>query len=181
MQLRDRATGYGWLSIVLHWLSALLVFTLIPLGLWMVELDYYHAWYKQGPDLHRSLGVLLALLLIVRLGWRSSQPKPGLPADLPRWQQRLAGGVHHLLYVLMLLLIVSGYLISTADGRGVAVFDWFEIPATLQDIEGQEDIAGEVHFVLAMLLLGFIALHLLGAVKHALQGHKEILLRIFRP
>ena len=61
---------------------------------------------------------------------------------------------------------ISGYLISTADGRAVDVFGWFEIPATLQGIEGQEDIAGEIHFILAMILLAVIALHILAALRH---------------
>ncbi len=181
MKFLDHPSGYGWISIALHWLSALLVFTLIPLGLWMVELDYYDSWYKKGPDLHRSLGVLLALLLMLRLGWRIGSGKPAYPEDMPRWQVQLAVGVHHLMYLLLFALVITGYLISTADGRAVAVFDWFEIPATLQNIEGQEDIAGDIHFILAMTLLGFVALHLLGAIKHALTGHKQLLLRMLTP
>ena len=71
---------------------------------------------------------------------------------------RLAGSAHFLLYVLPLALVISGYLISTADGRSVEVFGWFEVPATLHGLEGQEDIAGDVHFALAMALLAVVAL-----------------------
>ncbi|MOA52423.1 hypothetical protein D3C78_1757160 [compost metagenome] len=60
----------------------------------------------------------------------------------------------------------SGYLISTADGRGIEVFGWFTVPATLSGIDGQEDIAGVVHLWLAWGLIGMAALHALAALKH---------------
>ena len=87
---------------------------------------------------------------------------------------------HRLLYLLPLLLVVSGYLISTADGRSIDVFGWFEVPATLQGIQGQEDIAGDVHFALAMLLLAVIMLHVMAALRHHLV-HKDDTLRRMWP
>jgi cytochrome b561 len=73
---------------------------------------------------------------------------------------------HGLLYLLLFALMVSGYLISTADGRGLEVFDWFAIPATLSGLKGQEDLAGEVHLYLAWSLILLAALHALAALKH---------------
>lgn len=180
MKWRNTRHGYGVLQIALHWIMATLVAILLPLGLWMTGLDYYHPWYKQGPDLHRALGVLFALLLLLRLAWRLSGPMPR-PSAGSAWQRRAAQAAHGLLYLLPLLLVTSGYLISTADGRAVDVFGWFQVPATLHGIDGQEDIAGDIHFALAMLLLAVIALHLAAALRHHFLLRDDTLRRMLKP
>ena len=176
---RNTADAYGLIQITLHWLVAILIAVLLPLGLWMTGLDYYDPWYNKAPDLHRAIGILLALLLMLRMGWRLAQVQPRSLAK-STWEKRAAIGAHRLLYLLPLLLVVSGYLISTADGRGIDVFGWFEVPATLQGLEGQEDIAGDVHFALAMLLLAVITLHVTAALRHH-WAHKDDTLRRMWP
>ena len=176
---RNTQNAYGLIQIALHWITALLVAILLPLGLWMTGLDYYDPWYRKGPDLHRSIGVLLGLVMLARIAWRLSGPQPQ-PLPSPAWERRIAQLAHRLLYLLPLLLVISGYLISTADGRPVDVFGWFELPATLQGIEGQEDIAGDIHFVLAMVLLTLIVLHLLAALRHHYVFKDDTLRRMLR-
>ena len=176
---RNSKSGYGLVQIGLHWTTAILVAILLPLGLWMTGLDYYDPWYRKGPDLHRSIGVLLGLVMLARIAWRLFNPQPQ-PLSSPAWEKRLAQVAHRLLYLLPLLLVISGYLISTADGRPVDVFGWFELPATLQGIEGQADIAGDVHFVLAMSLLTLIVLHLLAALRHHYLIKDDTLCRMLR-
>ena len=156
---------YGLLQILLHWLTVALIATLIPLGLWMTGLDYYDSWYRRGPDLHRAIGILLGMLILIRLLARLSQARPA-PLNTTGGEALAARLVHRLLYLLPLLLVTSGYLLSTADGRAVDVFGWFSVPATVHGLEGQEDIAGDVHFALAMLLLAVVALHALAALRH---------------
>ena len=180
MRWRNNAKGYGLIQITLHWVVAALVAVLLPLGLWMTGLDYYDPWYRKGPDLHRAIGVILALLLVLRLTLRLSQVRPRA-LTRPGWETRLAGSAHFLLYALPLALVISGYLISTADGRSVEVFGWFEVPATLHGLEGQEDIAGDVHFALAMALLAVVALHLLAALRHHLFLKDATLRRMLSP
>ena len=154
------------MSILLHWLVALAVFGLFALGLWMTGLDYYHPWYKQGPDIHRAVGILLLLVIGLRITWRTLNPAPAALPGHRRWELMLAGAAHALLLLLPLLLIVSGYLISTADGRSVSVFGWFEVPALLAGFDQQEEIMGNIHAFLAWCLVGVAALHALGALKH---------------
>ena len=180
MHWRNTPQGYGLLQITLHWSIALGIAVMIPLGLWMTGLDYYDAWYKKGPDLHRSIGVLLGIAILVRLSARLTQTQPA-PLGNNHLHNRLAGIAHGLLYALPVLLVVSGYLISTADGRSVDVFDWFSIPATLQGIDGQEDFAGDVHFMLAMALLAVIAVHIVAAFHHHLFLQDATLRRMLKP
>lgn len=180
MNWRNTANAYGLIQIILHWTIAAMIAVLIPLGLWMTGLDYYDPWYNRGPDLHRALGVLLGLLLLVRTGVRLSLVQP-LPLARSGWEAMAVKAAHGLLYLLPLLLVVSGYLISTADGRAVEVFGWFEIPATLHGVDGQADVAGEIHFVLAMLLLAVVIVHTLAAFHHHWILRDTSLRRMLKP
>ncbi|MDM3872555.1 cytochrome b [Porticoccus sp. W117] len=162
--IKNSEHSYGLVAKLMHWLMALAVIGLFALGLYMVELDYYDRLYRTLPHIHKSIGILLFAVLIGRLLWRrfNPQPKPqGSPAE-----RRIAHWVHMALYLLMVAIMVSGYLISTADGRAIEVFNWFEVPATLADIDGQEDIAGDIHEWLAWTLIALVALHALAALKH---------------
>ncbi|HHH35998.1 MAG TPA: cytochrome b [Gammaproteobacteria bacterium] len=179
MRLRNHPQGYGLVSVLLHWSMAALIIGLYALGKYMVDLDYYHPWYQKAPDLHRGLGVIVAALLIFRQGWRLSNPHPeilGRP-----WEQRVAVWVHRLFYLLIAATVISGYLITTADGHALPVFDWFEIPATLYGFDNQEDIAGVAHDWLANMLMGLALLHSLAALKHHFIDRDPTLRRMLWP
>lgn len=165
MKLKNTEHAYGALSIVIHWLFALAAFGLFGLGLYMVELTYYDHWYRGALALHESVGVTLFALLLVRMLWRlvNVQPKP-VPGSA--WEHAAAVLVHGLLYLLPLLLMLSGYLIATADGRSLAVFDWFALPALPALIDNQEDFFGEVHELLAWGLIALAGIHTAAACKH---------------
>ena len=177
--LKNTQTHYGWISIAVHWLMALSIFSMFALGLYMVELTYYDAWYKGSLDLHKAVGIILLLLLMLRVFWRAvninPQPLPG-----PKWEQRSGHMMHIGLYIFMLALMASGYLISTADGRGIDVFSVFTVPALPWSIDNQEDIAGDVHEVLAWLLISMSALHALAAIKHQIINKDGGLMRMFK-
>ena len=166
MHWRNQTTHWGLSAVLMHWLVALAVIGLFALGWWMTTLSYYDDWYRQGPFIHKSIGILLLFVVLFRLLWRRLDPAPAKLANHSRWERRLAAWTHGLLYLLLLTILLSGYLISTADGRAISVFDLFEIPATLQAIDGQEDIAGTFHWYSACALMTLVALHSLGAVKH---------------
>lgn len=166
MHWRNTDNLWGATAITLHWLTALVVFGLFGLGLYMVELNLYHPWYHKAPHLHRSIGVLLFLATVARLGWRLWNPPPSPLATHQWWEKLLARLVHGLLYLLLFAVMISGYLISTADGRGIEVFNWFSVPATLSSVEKQEEIAGTAHLLLASTLIAFALLHAGAALKH---------------
>lgn len=166
MQLRNSTSRYGLVSIALHWGIALVVFGLFALGLWMVGLDYYSPWRKDAPDLHKSIGLTLFALMLLRLSWRIVSPPPPSPANhgpVTRLGARLG---HGLLYLGLFAVMISGYLISTADGVGIPVFGLFEVPALISSIPDQADVAGVVHFYVAWALVIFAGIHALAALKH---------------
>lgn len=145
----------------------------------MVELTYYDAWYKGSLDLHKSLGMLLLGLLMFRVFWRVINIQPTALAG-PKWQQFVAHWMHQSLYIVMLLLMVSGYLISTADGRAIVIFDLINIPALPWHIENQEDIAGEIHAYLSWLLIALSTVHALAALKHHVINKDRTLKRMLK-
>lgn len=180
---RNTESSYGLVAIVLHWLMALSIFFMFGLGLYMVELSYYDAWYKGSLDLHKSLGILIILVFVFRLVWRLMNVEPEAFKNhgaFAKFERRAAKLAHWLLYVLMAVLMFSGYLISTADGRGIEVFSLFEVPALKPLIENQEDLAGEVHEWLAWGLIALVAVHALAALKHHFVDKDGTLKRMTR-
>lgn len=166
MQLRNSSSRYGLVSMLLHWGVAIVVFGLFALGLWMVGLDYYDAWRKEAPDLHKSIGLILFAVMLIRLVWRLISPPPPAPSTHDRWTRLGAKLGHLFLYVGLFAVMFAGYLISTADGVGIPVFGLFEVPALITSIPDQADVAGAVHLYLAWILVIFSGLHALAALKH---------------
>lgn len=158
--------SWGLLTVLMHWLVAVTIIGLFGLGLWMTGLDYYDPWYRRGPDIHRSVGILLFIVLLTRLVWRAKEVIPDPHPAHKRWEIQAAHVAHLLLYLLPIAVMISGYLISTADGRAVSVFGWFEIPALFTGLNKQEEIMGDIHEILAWGLIITAAIHSAGALKH---------------
>jgi len=178
MKLRNDDNRYGLVALLLHWVVALTVFGLFGLGLWMTSLTYYDSWYRQGPWLHKGIGVTLFAVVLFRLVWRLLNQNPRPLPNHKVWEHLAARVTHVLLYLLLFAVMVSGYLISTADGRSLEVFDLFAIPATISGIDNLEDIAGKVHLWLASGLVGLALLHTLAAFKHHFFDKDRTLWRI---
>ncbi len=175
---RNTSVQYGRINKAVHWVVALTVIGLFALGLWMTSLSYYHDWYRKGPDLHRSIGICLMLVMLVRVlavHWMG-KPKPLVTHS--RAEVQLAKGVHILIYGLVFAVGLSGYLMSTADGRAVDVFSWFSVPSLGEFVPDQEDIAGDIHEWLAFGLIGMALLHGLAAIKHHLIDKDDTLKRM---
>jgi cytochrome b561 len=151
---------------------------MFALGLWMVGLDYYDTWRKAGPDLHKSIGLVIFLVMLARVIWRFISPPPPPTANQGP-ATRLAATLGHLfLYADLFLVMLTGYLISTADGVGIPVFGLFEVPALVSGLPDQAETAGTVHLYLAWALVVFSVLHGLAALKHHFIDRDATLLRM---
>ncbi len=166
MQLRNTATGYGWLMISVHWLVAIAVFGLFALGWWMVDLSYYSKWYNLAPHIHKSIGLLLIAVMVARLLWRLVDRKPRPLANHSRVEIVGAHIAHWLLYLLTFVVLVSGYLISTSGGDAIQLFNWFAVPSVTGEVKALELVAGDIHYWSAWALVVLAAGHGLAAIKH---------------
>jgi cytochrome b561 len=177
MLIRDTKTGYGLATRLMHWIMAVAIVAMFVLGLWMVTLTYYSPYYRLAPDIHRSVGMLLLFLLAGRFAWRLANPKPS-DSELSPFERLAANAVHWGFYPLLFALMVSGYLISTSDGRPIAVFNWFTVPALFAR-KGMEDTAGEVHEWLAYITIALVVLHAAASLKHHFVDRNRVLTRMW--
>lgn len=178
--LKDSSSGYGLVSILIHWISALLILFLFGLGVYMVDLTYYDDWYHKGPELHVSLGLLVLLIMLVRIVWRIINPTP---IDLPAKpvQQKTAKLVKLALYLFIFVVIVSGYLITTAEGQAASLFNVLKFPVITQLSSANVDLAGEIHEYFAWAIIALVVLHALGALFHHFVMRDRTLVRIVKP
>ncbi|MRI35489.1 cytochrome b [Endozoicomonas sp. OPT23] len=177
---KNTQQGYGRITIMVHWLSALTVFSLFGVGLYMMSLSYYDPLYRTLPWWHKSFGLTLLAVTVFRIIWKAASPTPAALPEHGKWTVRLAKLGHSTLYLLLIAIMLTGYLISTADGRGIPFFGWFEVPAFFDGFEGQEDLAGELHFYLAWGLVIAAAGHGLAAIKHHLIDKDKTLTRMIK-
>ncbi len=108
--------SYGWVAIILHWLMAIAIVGMFGLGWYMVDLTYYDSLYKTLPFIHKSIGIILIVVFLFRLYWRLSSPVPDAIEGSSPMERKVSKLVHRIFYWLLPLIMISGYLISTADG-----------------------------------------------------------------
>ncbi len=178
MLFRNTPSLFGLFSKLLHWLIAGLIVCLIWLGWYMVDLGYYDKWYKDALHYHKSLGMLVLVLAMVKIGWQCYTPKPRPLAGLHAWEKAGATGMHYLLWGMMLLIPTTGYLISTSAGQPIQLFNWFAIPAIVDVDEKLRDLAINIHYYLAYATLFLVAGHAGAALKHHFINKDDTLRRM---
>ena len=177
MFIRNTASGYGVVSRVFHWFMAVAIVAMFGLGWWMVRLDYYSPYYNSAPDLHRSVGIVLLAVLVLRWVWRLANinPDDGELSALERIGSKI---VHVAFYPLLLAMMLSGYFISTSDGRPIDVFGLFSVPSVIAD-KAMTDTAGYIHKSLAYITIALAAVHTVAALKHHFVDRSRILKRMW--
>ena len=170
-------TAYTRTAIALHWLIALLIFALFPVGLYMVGLPLspeklriysYHKW----------TGVTVFLLALLRLAWRLTHGAPPPPAAMPPWQRRLAAVSHGALYLLLLVIPLSGWVMSSALGVPVVYFGVLPLPDLVAKNKELGEAVKVVHASLNFTLAALVVLHAAAALKHHLVDRDDVLVRM---
>ena len=159
-----------------HWLTVLLLVALFALA-WTFE--------RLGPDergaalvnAHRSVGIVLFLLVSSRLVWRATHPLPPLPVPTPRWERILAGSVQGLLYAALLAMPLLGWAASATAGDEVRLFG-FALPDVLAMDEALSDRLFALHGAVAWVVLTLVALHVAGALRHHFIRRDGVLTRM---
>lgn len=196
--MNNTVQRYTKTAIILHWLVGLLIIGMLAMGLWMSELP------KDAPksavfdlfdmgiytvtlsepvtvrtfyfNLHKSFGMTLLVLILFRLFWRLGHAAPALPAAMKAWEKKLSHAVHHSLYLLMLVMPLSGFIMSVYSKYGIL---WFGMPL-VKGLDNPElrDLFKEVHEITAWLLIIVIVLHVAAAIKHKVIDKDEVMKRM---
>lgn len=178
--LKDSRSGYGLISILIHWINAVLILFLFGLGIYMVDLGYYDDWYHKGPELHISLGLVVLLLMLMRLTWRIANPTP-TELSTKSAQNLAAKLVKFALYLLIFSVLISGYLITTAEGQPANMFNLIKFPVLIELSSANVDLAGALHKYLAWGIVLLVVLHVAGALMHHFVIRDRTLVRMLKP
>lgn len=160
---------------------AVLVLLMIPAGLVMVRPGLTRAVQDGLFIFHKNMGVLLLLLVILRLIYRLRFPPQPLPPSVPRWQRFAAAASHGALYLLLIVMPLSGYVRVRAGGFPIEGLDATGIGTLLPKSTALAEAAQSVHLVCGYALIGLIALHIAAALQHALWYQDGIWARIWPP
>jgi len=177
-QLLNNTERYGWVSRAFHWAIAGLILGLIWLGWWMVDLSFYDAWYHASLTWHKSLGLVVLVLALAKVIWHRRSTPPPLGDTLTSLERVGARSVHRMLLALMFIIPITGYIITTSDGKPVDMFGLFEIPALLSVTEMVRDNSIFLHYWLAYGTIALVGLHAAAALKHQFINRDGILRRM---
>ena len=196
--MKQLVQRYTKTAIILHGVVAILLLAMFALGFYMSDLpkelpkieslDLFdlgvlnialsepmtpRAFYF---NLHKSVGVTLLALILLRLFWRLSHAVPDFPATMKAWEKKLADAVHKTLYLLMLAVPLTGLLMAIFSKYGVI---WFGIPLISGlDNESVREIFKELHEFIGIVLLALIVLHVLAAIKHKVVDKDDVMRRM---
>jgi len=177
MSTRHLTTHYTPVAIALHWLLAFSLLGAFALGLYMQELSLSPAKLRLY-SYHKWAGVTIFLLVMARWVWRATHPPPPLPGTMPRWQRRLAQVMHHLLYVLVFAIPLSGWLMSSAKGFQTVWFGIVPLPDLLAKDKALGDALAEVHSALNFSMAALVCVHVGAVLKHHLLDRDDVLARM---
>ncbi len=170
-------THYTATAKGLHWLMAILLFGLLALGFYMSDLPLSPQKLKLY-SWHKWAGVTAFLLVALRLLWRAAQRPPALPDSMSKILQRASQAGHLALYLLMIAIPVSGWLMSSAKGFQTVWFGVLPIPDLIGRNRELGDLLALVHQALALLLAALVAGHVAAALKHHFFDQIDILTRM---
>lgn len=166
---------YTLLAIGLHWWIALLIFIAFPLGIYMHDLPLSPTKLKLF-SWHKWLGVTVFLFVVLRIYWRLRHSPPDLPDSIASWQKLITHVAHGLLYLLMVAIPLSGWLMSSAKGFQTVWFGVLPIPDLLNKDKELGNLLAIVHQTLNFSFLALGILHVLAALKHHFID-KDVILR----
>jgi cytochrome b561 len=179
---------YSTVAIGLHWLMALMIVGLFAAGIWMHEAIHVPATKAQAFEvyqLHKSGGLTVLMLTLLRIVWRLTHKPPALPVQMKGWERLLARASHIGFYGLMLAIPLSGWAMVSASKFGLptiyfGLFEWPHIGAlaSLDNKAPVEDLFKEAHEILAFCAIALLALHIVAALKHHFFDKDDVLTRM---
>jgi cytochrome b561 len=170
-------SSWGAPAKFFHWLVAALIFIQFALG-WLAV-----GWRLSPAKLnlfvwHKSTGMLILMLVLVRLSWRLANPTPALPVDTPTWERVAAHMSHGLLYVMMIAMPLTGWTVQSAAGVPFRIFWRIPLPALASPDKHIAEFASLAHFSLSIGFTVLLVLHIGAALRHHFVKRNNVLTRM---
>ena len=178
MQFRSTSSRWGPIAVALHWVMALAILAMLVLGLVMVNYPMSATKLKLFA-VHKSIGLTVLALVWVRLAWRCFDRRPGWPRALSGAHKYAARSTHIGLYILMLVVPLSGWCINAASGFPLNWFGLFAVPSLLSPNETLQAIAESVHLTAVIALTVVLSLHVAGALYQQFARRSGLLRRMW--
>lgn len=175
--IRNTSVAWGTPARLLHWTIAALVLAQIVLG-WVavslrlspLKLDLF-VW-------HKSIGLVVLALVVVRILWRFANPTPALPAATPAWERRAARASHLLLYGALIAMPLTGWVVNSAANIPFRIFRLVPLPAIVAPDKETADFAARAHLALFVVLAVLLVVHIGAALRHHFVTHDDVLTRM---
>jgi cytochrome b561 len=162
---RNSTHAYGWVSRTFHWVMAALIIGMLAVGLYMEDMPL-SPQKLQLYGWHKSVGIVILILAFLRLAWKFSNPPMQHLNKLPLWQRIAARSTHALLYISMLAMPLTGWLMSSAYGFSVSLFGWVTLPDLVLPQRETAKLFKELHEIGMIAFFALLTLHISGAFRH---------------
>jgi cytochrome b561 len=166
---------------LLHWITAIVVLLMIPAGAIMIREGISRDLQNTLFIFHKNVGVLVLFLVIARLAFRLMNPPPPLPPEMPPMQKRIAATSHFVLYALLLLMPVAGYIRVKAGGFPIEMLDALGLPSLVPRSDALAEVAKSVHYAGSLALAAFVILHIGAALYHGIMRRDGVFSRMWPP
>jgi cytochrome b561 len=171
-------TRYSPTNQVLHWVTALCMFAILPLAWVMISAKGGSALQHSTYNWHKTLGLVVLLLTVFRMVWRFFDPPPPYPEKVAAWDRALAHLVYWIFFGLMIWMPVTGFIDSAFDGYPIKLFDLIQTPELFPKNPKMERIFSTLHWLGEWPIYGLIVLHLSAVVFHLVWSRSGILGRM---
>ena len=158
--------AYAKPAIAMHWIVAVLIFAAFGLGLYMTDIPGFTPTKLKLFSYHKWIGITVLIFAVLRVLWRLTHPAPGPVPGMPKWQHAAAEAAHLGLYLLILAVPLTGYLLSVAAGVKVVYLGLWELPMPFDKSDALKDIFGMAHEWLNWTMAAIVVVHILAALKH---------------
>jgi len=173
-----QAQPYTATAIALHWVLVVLVFALYALGWYMVGIPKGTPPVAYFYGIHKSLGIVAALPIVLLIWWRVTHTPPPLPGSLPAWQVRAAHANHLLFYICLVVLVVSGFIESNFTKFGIKFFG-YPLPRLFAEDKSLYWIFNRIHVYTSYLFAALMAVHIAAALKHLMINRDGVFQRMW--
>jgi cytochrome b561 len=164
---------YSTGSKIIHWTVALIMILMLSLSFFLDDVSKPNQ--PMAYMIHKSFGLLVLTLMILRLIWISYRGKPNLPLTVPHWQRVLARGVQYSLYFFVIIMPITGWIMSVAANHPPVFFGLFTLPLPIAPNEDLAGIMANAHEVIAWIIISLLVLHIVGALKHYFVNKDQVL------